>query len=162
LIWFQTKRKLKILGKNCPSNCLYWWERKFVCSCFCFLHYWFESSALKAESTEIKFSRLVLCRQKCFFLAFRCIICYWNLTVNNIMTFFFSIWKFNFTTCRTLKVYFTLHNSGEITNAKNIKANRPKIFRPTHFSCMKDIKAVKLVVGVIPWIFFFCNWSCRP
>jgi hypothetical protein len=39
---------------------------------------------------------------------------------------------------------------GEVTNAKNIKADRPKILRPTHFSCMKDIKAEKLVVGAIP------------
>jgi hypothetical protein len=38
---------------------------------------------------------------------------------------------------------------GEVTNAKNIKADRPKILRPTHFSCMKDIKAKKL------GIFFF-------
>ena len=30
---------------------------------------------------------------------------------------------------------------GLVTNAQNIKANRPKILRPTHFSCMKDIKA---------------------
>jgi hypothetical protein len=39
---------------------------------------------------------------------------------------------------------------GDITNAKNIMADRPKILMPTHFSCMKDIKAKKLVVGVIP------------
>jgi hypothetical protein len=39
---------------------------------------------------------------------------------------------------------------GEVTNPENIKADRPKILRPTHFSCMKDIKAEKLVVGVIP------------
>ena len=31
--------------------------------------------------------------------------------------------------------------SGEVTNAENIKANRPKILRPTHFSGTKDIKA---------------------
>jgi hypothetical protein len=30
---------------------------------------------------------------------------------------------------------------GPVLNAENIKANRPKILRPTHFSCMKDIKA---------------------
>ena len=30
---------------------------------------------------------------------------------------------------------------GEVTNAENIKANSPKILRPTHFSCTKDIKA---------------------
>jgi hypothetical protein len=63
---------------------------------------------------------------------------------------------------------------GEVTNAKNIKADKPKILRPTHFSCMKDIKAKKLVVGVIPKIFFFaigvvgltiCSqilWRIRP
>ncbi len=39
---------------------------------------------------------------------------------------------------------------GEVTNAENIKADMPKILRPTHFSCMKDIKAEKLVVGIIP------------
>ncbi len=44
---------------------------------------------------------------------------------------------------------------GEVTNAENIKADRPKILRPTHFSCIKNIKAEKLVVGVVPWIFFF-------
>jgi hypothetical protein len=44
----------------------------------------------------------------------------------------------------------TVLKSGEVTNAENIKADRPKILRPTHFSCMKDIKAKKLVVGVIP------------
>jgi hypothetical protein len=42
------------------------------------------------------------------------------------------------------------NNSGEVTNAENIKADRLKILRPTHFSCMKDIKAEKLVVAVIP------------
>ncbi len=26
----------------------------------------------------------------------------------------------------------------------------PKILRPTHFSCIKNIKAEKLVVGVVP------------
>jgi hypothetical protein len=30
---------------------------------------------------------------------------------------------------------------GPVTNAQNIKANSPKILRPTHFSCTKDIKA---------------------
>jgi hypothetical protein len=30
---------------------------------------------------------------------------------------------------------------GPVTNAKNIKADSPKILRPTHFSCTKDIKA---------------------
>ena len=30
---------------------------------------------------------------------------------------------------------------GEVTNAKNIKADTPKILRPTHFSGTKDIKA---------------------
>jgi hypothetical protein len=30
---------------------------------------------------------------------------------------------------------------GPVLNAENIKADRPKISRPTHFSCMKDIKA---------------------
>jgi hypothetical protein len=39
---------------------------------------------------------------------------------------------------------------GEVTYAENIKADRPKILKPTHFSCMKDFKAEKLVVGVIP------------
>jgi hypothetical protein len=39
---------------------------------------------------------------------------------------------------------------GPVTNTKNIKANTPKILRPTHFSCMKDIKAKKLDVGIIP------------
>ena len=34
-----------------------------------------------------------------------------------------------------------VQNSGPVTNAENIKADRPKILRPTHFSCMKDIKA---------------------
>ncbi len=38
----------------------------------------------------------------------------------------------------------------EVTNAENIKADRPKILRPTHFSCIKNIKAEKLVVGVVP------------
>jgi hypothetical protein len=27
-----------------------------------------------------------------------------------------------------------------VTNAKNIKADSPKILRPTHFLCTKDIK----------------------
>ncbi len=31
--------------------------------------------------------------------------------------------------------------SGLVLNAENIKADRSKILRPTHFSCMKDIKA---------------------
>ena len=44
----------------------------------------------------------------------------------------------------------TTNKLGEVTNAENIKADRPKILRPTHFSCIKDIKAEKLVVGVIP------------
>ena len=39
---------------------------------------------------------------------------------------------------------------GEVTNAENIKADRPKILKPTHFSCIKNIKAKKLVVGVVP------------
>ncbi len=39
---------------------------------------------------------------------------------------------------------------GEVTNAENIKADRPKILRPTHFSCIKNIKAEKLDVGVVP------------
>jgi hypothetical protein len=43
-----------------------------------------------------------------------------------------------------------LQMKGLVTNAKNIKADMPKILRPTHFSCMKDIKAKKLDVGVIP------------
>ena len=30
---------------------------------------------------------------------------------------------------------------GPVTNAENIKANRPKILGPTHFSCTKNIKA---------------------
>ena len=30
---------------------------------------------------------------------------------------------------------------GEVTNAENIKANSPKILRPTHFWRTKDIKA---------------------
>jgi hypothetical protein len=30
---------------------------------------------------------------------------------------------------------------GEVTNAENIKANSPKILKPTHFSGIKDIKA---------------------
>ena len=30
---------------------------------------------------------------------------------------------------------------GEVTNAENIKADTPKILRPTHFSGTKDIKA---------------------
>ena len=33
------------------------------------------------------------------------------------------------------------NNTGEVTNAKNIKANMPKILRPTHFLGMKYIKA---------------------
>jgi hypothetical protein len=44
----------------------------------------------------------------------------------------------------------TTNKPGEVTNVENIKADRPKILRPTHFSCIKDIKAEKLVVGVIP------------
>ena len=42
---------------------------------------------------------------------------------------FFFIFKFKLKT----------GNSGGVTNAENIKADRPKILRPTHFSCMKDI-----------------------
>jgi hypothetical protein len=58
-------------------------------------------------------------------------------------------------TIKAPKKCLLVHNyvlvlAGEVTNAKNIKADRPKILRPTHFSCMKDIKAKKLVVGVIP------------
>ena len=34
-----------------------------------------------------------------------------------------------------------MKNVGPVLNAENIKADRPKILRPTHFSCMKDIKA---------------------
>jgi hypothetical protein len=34
-----------------------------------------------------------------------------------------------------------INKKGLVTNAKNIKADRPKILRLTHFSCMKDIKA---------------------
>ena len=34
-----------------------------------------------------------------------------------------------------------LNPLGPVLNAENIKADRPKILRPTHFSCMKDIKA---------------------
>ena len=30
---------------------------------------------------------------------------------------------------------------GEVTNAKNIKADKPKILKPTHFSGPKDNKA---------------------
>ncbi len=44
---------------------------------------------------------------------------------------------------------------GEVTNAENIKADMPKILRPTHFSGPKDIKAEKWVVGIVPWNFFF-------
>ncbi len=39
---------------------------------------------------------------------------------------------------------------GEVTNAENIKADTPKILRPTHFSGPKDIKAEKWVVSVVP------------
>ena len=39
---------------------------------------------------------------------------------------------------------------GPVTNAENIKADTPKILRPTHFSGTKDTKAEKLVVGVVP------------
>ena len=39
---------------------------------------------------------------------------------------------------------------GEVTNAENIKADTPKILRPTHFSDPKDINAEKWVVGVVP------------
>jgi hypothetical protein len=35
----------------------------------------------------------------------------------------------------------TIKYVGEVTNAKNIKADTPKILRPTHFSGTKDIKA---------------------
>jgi hypothetical protein len=42
---------------------------------------------------------------------------------------------------------------GPITKAKNIKANLPKILRPTHFSGMKDIKADKFGLGLIPRFF---------
>ncbi len=52
-------------------------------------------------------------------------------------------------------------NMGEVTNAENIKADTPKILRPTHFSGPKDIKAEKWVVGVVPLNFFFSNRSCR-
>jgi hypothetical protein len=34
---------------------------------------------------------------------------------------------------------------GEVTNAENIKADSPKILRPTHFSGIKDIKADSLL-----------------
>ena len=40
-----------------------------------------------------------------------------------------------------LTLWMQLIKSREVTNAKNIKANMPKILRPTHFSDMKDIKA---------------------
>jgi hypothetical protein len=40
--------------------------------------------------------------------------------------------------------------SGPVSNAKNIKADSPKILRPTHFSRTKDINAKKLLVGAIP------------
>ena len=51
--------------------------------------------------------------------------------------------------------YFRQYFLGEVTNAENIKADTPKILRPTHFSGPKDIKAEKWVVGVVPWNFFF-------
>ncbi len=44
--------------------------------------------------------------------------------------------------------------SKPVTNAENINAESPKILTPNHFWCTKDIKAEKLGVGVIPWIFF--------
>jgi hypothetical protein len=40
--------------------------------------------------------------------------------------------------------------SGPVTNAKNIKADSPKILRPNHFSRTKNIKSKKLGVCVIP------------
>ncbi len=39
---------------------------------------------------------------------------------------------------------------GPVTNAENIRADTPKILRPTHFSGPKDTKAKKLVDGVVP------------
>jgi hypothetical protein len=39
------------------------------------------------------------------------------------------------------KITFLVKRTGPVLNAENIKADRPKILRPTHFSCMKDIKA---------------------
>jgi hypothetical protein len=56
---------------------------------------------------------------------------------------------------RTVKLYSRIKESvldrvGEVTNAENIKADRPKILRPTHFSGPKDIKAEKWVVGIVP------------
>jgi hypothetical protein len=43
---------------------------------------------------------------------------------------------------------------GPVTIAKNIKDNSPKILRPTHFSCMKDIEAKNLCFGLIHRFFF--------
>ncbi len=41
----------------------------------------------------------------------------------------------------TFLTKFAQKLSGEVTNAENIKADMPKILRPTHFSRPKDIKA---------------------
>ena len=40
-----------------------------------------------------------------------------------------------------LKYRIIIVNLSPVTNAENIKADSPKILRPTHFSCTKDIKA---------------------
>jgi hypothetical protein len=55
-----------------------------------------------------------------------------------------------FYTLKAECLFANVTDSGEVTNAENIKADRPKILRPTHFSGPKDIKAEKWVVGVVP------------
>jgi hypothetical protein len=37
--------------------------------------------------------------------------------------------------------------TGQITKAENIKANLPKILKPTHFSSMKNIKANPFLIA---------------
>ncbi len=43
----------------------------------------------------------------------------------------------------------------QVTKAKNIKTDSPKILKPTHFWGTKDNKANKVSFGLIPGIIFF-------
>ena len=56
----------------------------------------------------------------------------------SVTFFFFKLFK-----SQKSNIWFCFDQRflGEVPNAENIKANLPKIFRPTHFSGMKDIKA---------------------
>ncbi len=70
------------------------------------------------------------------------------------MQTFIYIFTFNHSWKKKLQ-RISSKNKGPVTNAKNINAESPKILTPTHFWRTKDIKAKKLGVGAIPWIFFF-------